>query len=112
MKLDFQWSGEASPGHDRGDLTVDSSVSFLALGAPPASPIAVALLTGGGDKPYAFDLATELMARGAARDLIGSEDLDCPEFHCKPGVNFLNRTWPVGGTRCETSSLHSIREAS
>jgi len=50
----------------------------------------VAVLTGGGDKPYAFGLATELISRGAALDLIGSDDLDCPEFHGKPGVNFLN----------------------
>jgi glycosyltransferase involved in cell wall biosynthesis len=51
---------------------------------------AVALLTGGGDRPYVFGLATELISKGAALDLIGSDDLDCPEFHDKPGVNFLN----------------------
>jgi len=52
--------------------------------------IAVALLTGGGDKPYAFGLATELIAKGASLDLIGSDELDSPEFHGKRGVNFLN----------------------
>ena len=52
--------------------------------------IAVALLTGGGDKPYAFGLATELMSKGAVLDVIGGNDLDCPEFQNKPGVNFLN----------------------
>jgi glycosyltransferase involved in cell wall biosynthesis/GT2 family glycosyltransferase len=51
---------------------------------------AVALLTGGGDRPYALGLAKELISKGAALDLIGSDDLDCPEFHHKPGVNFLN----------------------
>jgi glycosyltransferase involved in cell wall biosynthesis len=51
--------------------------------------VSVALLTGGGDKPYAFGLATQLIARGVSLDLIGSDDLDCPEFH-KPGVKFLN----------------------
>jgi D-inositol-3-phosphate glycosyltransferase len=58
----------------------------------PATPpvIAVSLLTGGGDRPYAFGLATSLMGRGAAFDLIGNDDLDCPEFHGKPGVRFLN----------------------
>jgi D-inositol-3-phosphate glycosyltransferase len=50
----------------------------------------VTLLTGGGDKPYAFGLATELISRGAALDLIGSDDLNCAEFHGKPGVRFLN----------------------
>lgn len=52
--------------------------------------IAVALLTGGGDKPYAFGLATELISKGAALDLIGSDDLDFPEFRGKPAVRFLN----------------------
>ena len=66
------------------------------VGTSPNSPasatahdLSVALLTGGGDKPYAFGLATELIRRGVLLDLIGSDDLDCPEFH-KPGVNFLN----------------------
>ena len=52
--------------------------------------ITVALLTGGGDRPYAYGLATELMARGIGMDLIGSDDLDSPVFHGKPGVNYLN----------------------
>jgi D-inositol-3-phosphate glycosyltransferase len=55
-----------------------------------AHEIAVALLTGGGDRPYVFGLATELMSKGAAVDLIGSDELDCPEFQAKPRVNFLN----------------------
>src|SRR5208282_3746276 len=55
-----------------------------------ADEIAVALLTGGSDKPYVFGLATALMSQGAALDLIGSDELDCPEFHGKPGVNFLH----------------------
>src|SRR5271155_1692571 len=52
--------------------------------------IAVALLTGGGDRPYALGQATELISKRASLDLIGSDDLDCPEFHGKPGVRFLN----------------------
>jgi len=52
--------------------------------------ITIALLTGGGDRPYAYGLATELMARGIGMDLIGSDDLDSPMFHGKQGVNFLN----------------------
>src|ERR1700675_517029 len=52
--------------------------------------IEVALLTGGGDKPYAFGLATQLISKGVALDLIGSDDLDCPEFRDNPRVNFLN----------------------
>jgi D-inositol-3-phosphate glycosyltransferase len=52
--------------------------------------IAIALLTGGADRPYAFGLATELMSKGAVLDLIGSDELDDPAFHGKPGVTFLN----------------------
>jgi D-inositol-3-phosphate glycosyltransferase len=52
--------------------------------------IAVTLLTGGGDRPYAFGLATELIAKGAALDLIASDELDCPDLNGRPGVKFLN----------------------
>ena len=52
--------------------------------------IAVSLLTGGGDRPYVFGLATELMSKGVALDIIGSDELDSPEFHGKSSVNFLN----------------------
>ena len=55
-----------------------------------APEIAVALLTGGRDRPYAFGLATELISKGAALDLISGDELDCPEFHSKPRVNFFN----------------------
>lgn len=61
------------------------------LRAPRAAhEIAVALLTGGGDRHYVFGLATALMSKGVALDLIGSDDLDDPEFRGKPEVNFLN----------------------
>jgi D-inositol-3-phosphate glycosyltransferase len=52
--------------------------------------IAVSLLTGGSDRPYVFGLTTSLMSRGIALDLIGSDELDFPEFRNQPGVNFLN----------------------
>jgi D-inositol-3-phosphate glycosyltransferase len=57
---------------------------------PEANGISVALLTGGGDRPYVFGLATELMSKRAIIDLIGSDYLDSPEFHGKPGLRFLN----------------------
>lgn len=50
--------------------------------------IAVALLTGGSDRPYVFGLTTELMSKGAALDLIGSDELEFPEFQ-QLGVNFF-----------------------
>ena len=52
--------------------------------------IAVALLTGGSDKPYVLGLSSELLSKGAVLDLIGSDELDCKEFQDKPGLNFLN----------------------
>jgi len=52
--------------------------------------IAVSLLTGGGDKPYAFGLATALAAKGISLDMIAGSELDCPEFHGRPGVEFHN----------------------
>ncbi len=71
--------------------------------------IAVSLLTGGGDKPYAFGLATELISKGAALDLIGSDDLDCPEFHNNPLLNFLNLR---GNQRPDASLLSKVLRVS
>jgi len=50
----------------------------------------VALLTGGGDKPYAVGLATALTSGGITVDVIGSDDLNVPELLNNPRVNFLN----------------------
>jgi glycosyltransferase involved in cell wall biosynthesis len=50
----------------------------------------VAVLTGGGDKPYALGLASSLIARGVAFDFIGSNEVDGPELHQSPLVRFLN----------------------
>ena len=50
----------------------------------------MALLTGGSDKPYVFGIATVLTSMGIAIDMIGSDELDCPEFRSNPSVNFLN----------------------
>ncbi len=52
--------------------------------------ISVALLTGGGDRPYVIGLTTALTSQGTALDLIGSDELDCPEFYGNRRVNFLN----------------------
>jgi glycosyltransferase involved in cell wall biosynthesis len=55
-----------------------------------AQEIAVALLTGGGDKPYALGIATGLSAHGTTIDFIGSNDLDVPELRRIASLNFLN----------------------
>lgn len=57
--------------------------------APPVK-IEVGLLTGGGDKPYAFGLAMALVSRGVSLDFIGSDEVDSPELHRSPNLKFLN----------------------
>src|SRR5882724_8994767 len=71
-----------------------------------AQPASVALLTGGGDRPYVFGLATELMSKGTAFDLIGSDELDCSQFHGNPGVNFLNLR---GDQRPDATFVNKVR---
>ena len=70
-----------------------------------AREIPVALLTGGGDRPYAFGLAMALMSKGASLDLVASDELDGPEFHSKPNVNFLNLR---GGKRSDVSFARKV----
>jgi hypothetical protein len=50
----------------------------------------VALLTGGGDKPYALGLAAALTSHGLWLDFIGSDDHEVPELLNDRRVTFLN----------------------
>src|SRR5215468_3109305 len=50
----------------------------------------IALLTGGGDKPYALGIAEALTSVGISMDFIGSDDLNVPELLANPCLNFLN----------------------
>ena len=50
----------------------------------------VALLTGGGDRPYAHGLAQSLIARNIEFDFIGSDFLESEELRSNPLVHFLN----------------------
>jgi glycosyltransferase involved in cell wall biosynthesis len=65
------------------------------LGALP-EPIArlngstVAILTGGGDKPYALGLASTLIEREVKIDFIGSDEVDGPELHNNPRAVVFN----------------------
>lgn len=80
-----------NPQTHEDDLGYRSIGGLHNLTVPEAAPgIAVSLLTGGIDRPYTFGLAMELISKGAALDVIGSDSLDFPEFHGKPGMNFLN----------------------
>src|SRR5437899_4843314 len=55
-----------------------------------SSELKVALLTGGGDRPYVFGMANALMAKGLSLDIVGGDDLDCSEWHGTRHVRFLN----------------------
>ena len=50
----------------------------------------VALLTGGGDRPYALGLAGSLIDAGVAFDFIGSDFLESDDLRLSPLVRFLN----------------------
>jgi D-inositol-3-phosphate glycosyltransferase len=58
--------------------------------ALPAPRLKIALLTGGGDKPYALGMAAALTSADVSVDFIGSDDLDVPEVRDNPRVTFLN----------------------
>ena len=50
----------------------------------------IALLTGGGDRPYALGMATMLTSAGLSLDFIGSDELKAPELLSNPQIRFLN----------------------
>lgn len=77
---------------DRMDVPMKSGAKSTNSAEHPqqALGIEVSLLTGAADKPYAFGLATELAAEEVVLDVIGNDELDCPEFHGLPKLNFLN----------------------
>jgi glycosyltransferase involved in cell wall biosynthesis len=50
----------------------------------------VAVLTGGGDRPYALGLASALVSLEIPFDFIASDELDSPELHQNSLVRFLN----------------------
>jgi D-inositol-3-phosphate glycosyltransferase len=60
------------------------------LSSRHSQPLRVALLTGGGDKPYALGMAAALTSKGIFIDFIGSDDLSVPELLANRRVNFLN----------------------
>jgi len=79
-------------------------VSDLTTSGVPLE-IAVSLLTGGSDRPYVFGIATSLMSKGIKLDLIGSDELDLPEFRSNSSVTFFNLR---GSLRTDVSILRKI----
>src|SRR6266496_1516392 len=66
------------------------------------STLQIALLTGGGDKPYALGMAAALTSVGIDVDFIGSDDLKVPELLSNRRINFLNLR---GDQRPEASAV-------
>jgi glycosyltransferase involved in cell wall biosynthesis len=56
----------------------------------PSDIFRVAILTGGGDKPYALGIASSLISQGVAFDFICSDELDSPELPQSPLLRVLN----------------------
>jgi glycosyltransferase involved in cell wall biosynthesis len=50
----------------------------------------IGLLTGGQDRHYAVGLAMALSAQDLALEVIGSDEVDGPEFHGNPRLRFRN----------------------
>ena len=67
-------------------MTQDPSVTV----AGDSVRLEVALLTGGGDRPYALGLATSLLAEGVFVDFIGSDNLESPALVRDLRLRFLN----------------------
>jgi glycosyltransferase involved in cell wall biosynthesis len=65
-----------------------------------STTLRIALLTGGGDKPYALGMAAALTSVGIHVDFIGSDDLSVPKLLNDPLVNFLN----LRGDQCPDAS--------
>jgi D-inositol-3-phosphate glycosyltransferase len=67
----------------------------------PSTPLHIALLTGGSDKPYVLGFADAFTAEGMSLDLIGSDELSVPELLRNRRINFLNLR---GDQRSDASS--------
>jgi D-inositol-3-phosphate glycosyltransferase len=70
-----------------GEIPVNSQLSMLNA---QRSALQIALLTGGGDKPYALGMAAALTSAGVQVDFIGSDDLCVPEVLANPRLRVLN----------------------
>jgi glycosyltransferase involved in cell wall biosynthesis len=54
-----------------------------------ACDAAVAVFTGGIDRPYAYGLSLALALKGVKLDVIANRELESPEIHAQPTVTFL-----------------------
>ena len=95
--LQSPWNHQRVAGSSSG-LSCSSAARSARAGLDASGPEAdsrpstprIALLTGGGDKPYALGMAAALTSAGISLDFIGSDDLRVPELLADSQVNFLN----------------------
>ena len=88
------------------ELTVIACPPATSCSALHTPSLKIALLTGGGDKPYALGMAAALTSGGISIDFIGSDYLNVPEVVTNPRVNFLNLR---GNQRSEASPMAKVR---
>jgi len=88
----LQASGLMRTGGGRSHSEIGDQKSEIAAHGSFVSSafIHIALLTGGGDKPYALGIAAALTSAGIQVDFIGSDDLSVPELLNNPRVKFYN----------------------
>ena len=87
---------------------VEKEAGTVATESPVAPvEIQVSLLTGGFDRPYAFGLSMALISKGMCLDVIGSTEVDSPEMHTTPRLNFLNLQ---GNPREQAGRVRRIRK--
>jgi glycosyltransferase involved in cell wall biosynthesis len=92
----FAKTASLQPPLRQQNVTVNSSSALTAgLSATRSSAIGdpslkIALLTGGGDKPYALGLVKAVTAQDISVDFIGSDYLNVPELLNNSQVRFLN----------------------
>ena len=83
-------------GETRARSGYESAKEFILPSSTPSQRMHiqnekdVCLLTGGSDRPYVFGLTTALIPMGATIDLIGSDELEFPEFNSLDGLRFHN----------------------
>src|SRR5438477_1743735 len=89
-------------GGRRTDVRLGNHKSLI---SNQQSAIKIALLTGGGDKPYALGMAAALTSEAISVELTGSDELSVPEVVTNPRVNFLNLR---GDQRSEASPMAKV----
>jgi D-inositol-3-phosphate glycosyltransferase len=73
--------------------TLSEEIPGKTASAIPAA-VAIALMTGGVDRPYALGLAMAVAARNVHVDVIGNDAVDSIEMHTTPNLRFFN-LWPA-----------------